>query len=73
MPIEQRRLWAQLAPYRAHLPPLHFYLVEYPQVVLDVLAPRTALLTTGADVLNPGGYASAVRQAAELLAQQQLG
>ncbi|MGI8913165.1 MAG: hypothetical protein ACR2JY_05130 [Chloroflexota bacterium] len=71
-PTAHHRLWQQLAPYRRQLPPLRFFLVEYPQVVLDVIPPETALIGTGAGALDPSSYTTAVLRTAELLAQAPL-
>lgn len=68
-PAAHRRLWHDLAPYRVRLPPLFFYLVEYPEVVLDILPPDTALVGTGGGRLDLSGYATAVLHTAELLAR----
>jgi hypothetical protein len=69
-PAAHRRLWRDLAPYRGRLPPLSFFLVEYPQVVLDVLPPDAALIGTGGGRLDPSAYAAAVLRTAELLARE---
>ncbi len=68
-PREHRELWRQLRPFRRQLPPMHIYLVEYPQVVLSIVPPATALLGTGNGALDWTAYADSVLRAAEALAQ----
>ncbi|HEX5505774.1 MAG TPA: hypothetical protein VFW96_24365 [Thermomicrobiales bacterium] len=70
-PAEGRRLWRELKPWRKNLPPLRFYLVDYPEVVLLVLPPATALLGTGDGRLDQAGYAAAVLRTARALASDE--
>lgn len=67
---EGRRLWRAVTRAHGDLPSLRVYLVDYPDVVLALVPPLSALLGTGAGTLPWPTYASSVVQATRLLARR---
>ncbi len=67
-PAEARRLWRDLRPFRARLPTLRVYLVDYPSPVSHTVPPVSVILGAGDEALDSAGYAAAVLRAAGVLA-----
>lgn len=67
---EHRPLWRQITPFRAQLPAMHIFLVEYPEVVLAPYPPACVLVATGGGRLDAASYTAAVVRAASALAGQ---
>ena len=69
-PANHRKLWDDVQPFRAHLPPMRIVLVDYPQPVLWVQPPASAVFSAGSGGLNWPAYATTVLRAAQALASQ---